>query len=166
MKGSINMQVNSTTNNNYAQSAAANSNSQIASLKSQKQELESQKSEVQSNSSLDSNTKQTQISTLDAQISLIDSQISQLQAEASKAASNSGQNNQIAKEVQTTSNGDEVRDGVIVSSSLKEKIEESHSMDANADKNDEDKEKQNREDSLKQVYTFNQVYSYHKTSEE
>lgn len=146
------MNIESISNN--SSQVTSNNTSKINSLKSKLESLESQKESLENNTSIESETKQSQIQTIESQIQLVQSQIQEL---SSKSNENISNKQDVEQKNSEENNGDEVREGVVISKSLKEKIEANHSIDT------DDKEKyyneQKRMEEKNSTYTYSQLYA-------
>ncbi len=102
----------------YQQYSSINDNSSnIKNLEKSKENLVSKREEIANSESED---KEAQLQIIDAQIQQIEAQIQQAQNKQNGGS----QNAQLKNDEKTSNNnGDEVRDGVIISVSLKELIE-------------------------------------------
>ena len=140
------MQINSISNSS---TQATNNTSKINSLNSKLKTLESQEKSIQSNTSMDADEKQTQIQTIEAQIQLIEAQIQEASSQTTQGTSKQ-------PSIKEKDNGDEVREGVVVSASLKEKIEASRSEEI---ENKEDYFEDKKKEENSQVYTYKEIYN-------
>ncbi|NFT92937.1 hypothetical protein FDF86_11100 [Clostridium botulinum] len=157
------MQINSSTStNSYPQSSSVDNSSQISSLQSSKQELESERNELLQNNEIDDDTKQSQIQSIDSQIQLIESQIQA--AKSQKSESSAGLQNSSTKANESHDNGDEVRSGVVISSSLKEKLQDRNYKEINNEEKLLEMQKKDKEQN--KVYTYNEVHTYTKDNVE
>ncbi len=153
------MQINSiTSTNSYTQSSSVDNSSQISSLQGSKQELESERNELLQNNEIDDETKQSQIQSIESQIQLIESQIQAAKSQKSESLAESQNSNTKANE--SYDNGDEVRNGVVISSSLKEKLQDGNYKEINNEEKLLEMQKKDKEQN--KVYTYNEVHTYTK----